>query len=74
MRVARELHQPLAVVLEYPQSELDMWYLVFEREYYELNPEEKPTTISTAMNYLGEGTVRHRKKGEKAKLSGKIKE
>lgn len=51
-----------------------MWYLVFEREYYELNPEEKPTSISTAMNYLGEGTVRHRKKGERAKLSGKIKE
>lgn len=59
-------------------------------EYLKNNPEEQEdylakhpedadlfdvkTSISTAMNYLGEGTVRHRKKGERAKLSGKIKE
>lgn len=51
-----------------------MWYLVFEQEYYELHPDKQPASISTAMNCLGSGTVKRRKKGERAKLSGKIKE
>ncbi len=41
VKIARELHKPIYEVLDFPSSEIELWYAVFLEEYYELNPDKK---------------------------------
>ena len=70
VRVARELHIPLTLALQMPQSEFEMWAQVYEVEYNEAHAEQntETDTVGHAMALLGTGEIKHRKQGEAPKL------